>query len=176
MSSVRGRAWRFGDDIDTDAIIGTRHLVKSDPRYWAEHVLESVRPDFAGSVRPGDLIVAGHIFGSGSSREAAAGGLRETGIGAVVAESFARNFYRNGLNNGLLLVEAPGVSQAVADGEMVTLDVEHWTLEADSGARVVCRPLPSFLLAMCRAGGLTPWLVSNGMSWSVGQGSEEGKA
>lgn len=167
MTTFRGQAWTFGDDIDTDAIIGAEHLVRNDPAVWAEHVLEAVRPGFARRVRPGDLVVAGRSFGSGSSREHAASALRSTGIGAVLAESFARNFYRNGFNNGLMLVEVPGISAVVSDGDTLTLDTTRWTLQPDRGTALACRPLPRFLVAMCRAGGLAPWLVGNGLSWSV---------
>ncbi len=167
MTTFRGRAWKFGDDIDTDAIIGAEHLVRNNPAIWAEHVLEKARPEFARAVRPGDLLVAGRSFGSGSSREHAASALKSTGISAVLAESFARNFYRNGFNNGLMLVEVPGISAAVSDGDTLTLDTTRWTIRPDRGLALACRPLPRFLVAMCHAGGLAPWLVGNGLSWSV---------
>lgn len=96
-----GRAWCFADDVDTDVIIAVKHLTKPDPAYWAQHVLELARPEFAAEVEKGDVVVAGHSFGSGSSREHAAIALREAGLRAVIAESFARNFYRNAFNNGL---------------------------------------------------------------------------
>ena len=168
MKAISGRAWRFGDDIDTDVILGAKYLSRSDPTLWAEHVLEFVRPEFAGSIKRGDLIVAGHGFGSGSSREHAAIALRHAGIGAILAESFSRTFYRNAVNNGLLVAEVHGICDAVTDGDMLEVDFAAGTIRnSTSGSSLRCTSIPLFLLDMCEAGGLIPWLRANGGEWNV---------
>lgn len=167
MTGLSGRAWRVDDDVDTDAIIASGHLVKSDPQHWAAHVLEGVRPELPGLLASGDLIVAGHSFGSGSSREHAAIAIREAGVAAVLAESFARTFYRNAFNNGLLVIEAPGIHAAVADGDQLEVHLEGGEVRNPSrGTSLACKPIPAFLLSMSRAGGLIPWLKAHG-EWTL---------
>jgi 3-isopropylmalate dehydratase small subunit len=162
MMVLRGRAWRFGDDVDTDAITPAKYLANSDPSYWAQHVLEAVRPEFAREVAPGDIVVAGHTFGSGSSREHAAIALATAGASAVVAESFSRIFLRNAFNNGLPALEVPGVSALVGDGDTVEIDVAAGVLvDVTRGRSLEVVPIPAFLVEMCDAGGLIPWLREN---------------
>ncbi|HET9014000.1 MAG TPA: 3-isopropylmalate dehydratase small subunit, partial [Thermomicrobiaceae bacterium] len=98
---IRGRVWKFGDDVDTDVIIPARYLLTSDPKELAEHVMEDIDPDFVGKVNPGDIIVAGKNFGCGSSREHAPIAIKGAGVSAVVASSYARIFFRNSINIGL---------------------------------------------------------------------------
>lgn len=159
MTVRRGRAWCFGDDLDTDAITPAKYLANSDPAHWAKHVLEAVRPEFSRDVAPGDMVVAGHTFGSGSSREHAAIAIATAGASAVVAESFSRIFLRNAFNNGLPAVEAPGVSELVEDGDTIELDLTAGVLrDVTRGHSLDLAPIPAFLVEMCEAGGLIAWL------------------
>ena len=114
--NVSGRAWKFGDDVNTDLIVPGKYLELVDPYEMAKHAMEGIDPDFPGKVSEGDVVVGGSNFGCGSSREHAAIALKYVGVGAVVAESFARIFYRNAINLGLPALECPGISEAVSEG------------------------------------------------------------
>ncbi|NMC10632.1 MAG: 3-isopropylmalate dehydratase small subunit [Methanothrix sp.] len=147
---IKGRSWVFGDDVDTDVIIPGKYLRTKDTKLWAEHVMEGLDPQFASRVRKGDVIVAGRNFGSGSSREQAPRALKEAGVAAVVAKSFARIFYRNAINVGLPLVEA---DVDCKDGDVVEVDLASGTVRV--GERVIQGSrLPDFLLDVLQAGGL----------------------
>ena len=122
---IRGKAWIFGDDVDTDVIIPGKYLRTKDTKLWADHVMEGLDPQFASRVQKGDVIVAGRNFGSGSSREQAPRALKEAGVAAVVAKSFARIFYRNAINVGLPLVEADVACQ---EGDLVEVDLAIWNV------------------------------------------------
>ncbi len=162
---LRGCAWTFGDDVDTDAIIPAMYLVGQDPAFWAAHIMEGVTSDFSRRVRDGDFIVAGRSFGSGSSREHAAIGLRHAGVRAVFAESFARNFYRNAFNNGLIALEVPGVSAFAETGDGLEFALESGRLRNTRTAQEIAgTPLPPFLMEMVAEGGLVAWLLS-GHGW-----------
>ncbi len=154
LDRIRGRVWLLGDNVDTDQIIQGRYLTLLDYREMAKHALEIPRPDFAANVRPGDIIVAGRNLGGGSSREEAPRILKELGVGCVVAESFARLFYRNGFNIGLPLLSVPEATHLVPDGS--TLEVHLGKGEAvlvDTGKVLKGKPLPDFMMTMLRAGG-----------------------
>ncbi|HMA05505.1 MAG TPA: 3-isopropylmalate dehydratase small subunit [Methanomicrobiales archaeon] len=147
-----GRVWRFGDDVDTDAIIPGRFLTLYDPRELAKHAFEGTRDEFAGGAREGDLIVAGRNFGCGSSREHAPLALKGAGIRVIVAESFARIFYRNAVNSGLLPLVCTR-ARDIRDGEEATLHLEAGTLTV-GGRRFTVEPVPDFLREIVDAGGL----------------------
>ena len=150
MSMIRGKAWIFGDDVDTDVIIPGKYLRTKDTSLWAKHVMEGLDPQFAASVQKGDIIVAGRNFGSGSSREQAPRALKEAGVAAVVARSFARIFYRNAINVGLPLVEAEVEAKV---GDQVEVDLLAGTVVV--GARVFQgTKMPDFLLQILQDGGL----------------------
>ena len=169
--ALRGKAWKYGDDVDTDAIIPSMYLVHQDPEVWAAHVMEGAMPDFARRVAQGDFVVAGRSFGSGSSREHAAIGLRQAGVRAVLAESFARNFYRNAFNNGLIAMEVPGMSDFAETGDELELRLESGRLRnARSREEIQGTPLPPFLMEMVAEGGLVAWLLSGGGWERTGQG------
>ncbi len=153
LGRIRGRVWRFGDNVDTDQIIPAEYLVTADEKELAEHAFEKVRPEFAVEVKPGDIIVAGRNFGCGSSREHAPLALKGAGIGAVVAESFARIFFRNSINVGLPLVEA---KLDVEDGEEVEIDFERGIIATQRGS-VSFKPLPPFLRKLLESGGLVAY-------------------
>jgi methanogen homoaconitase small subunit len=147
---IKGKAWVYGDDIDTDVIIPGKYLRTKDARLWAEHALEGCDRDFARLVEPGDVIVAGRNFGCGSSREQAARALKGAGVAAVVAGSFARIFYRNAINVGLALIEADVACQK---GDTVEVDLAEGLVRV--GERVYRGTrLPDFLRAILDDGGL----------------------
>jgi 3-isopropylmalate dehydratase small subunit len=156
----RGKVWKFGDDIDTDVIIPARYLNSSDPAYLGQHCMEAISPDFAKRVAKGDIIVAGKNFGCGSSREHAPVAIKAAGISCVVAKSFARIFFRNAINTGLPLFEAPEVIELVEEGDEIEID-------ADSG-RIVLKEkefripeYPEFLQKIITAGGLMNYIRTN---------------
>ncbi len=157
-----GRIWRFGNDVDTDAMAPGLYM-KSGLDELARHCLENLRPEFPAQVRPGDIVVAGTNFGMGSSREQAAQALRHLGVAAVVAKSFAGLFYRNAINIGLPVLVCPQVdalADVLADATLATFDLDGAQLRLADGSRVACEPVPDFLRALLHAGGLVPHLKS----------------
>lgn len=156
---MMARAWVFGDDVDTDQIIAGRYLVKLDPRELAKHVMEAADPEFASKVRKGDVIIAGRNFGCGSSRERAPLALKAAGISAIAAESFARIFYRNAINRGLPVLTCAGVRRGFKTGAKVRVDVRRGKVHnLSTGKTFKAEPLPDFLLAIVRAGGLLQYM------------------
>jgi 3-isopropylmalate/(R)-2-methylmalate dehydratase small subunit len=151
-----GRVWRVGADIDTD-VLAPGAWMKHGIDVIAQHCLEAVRPDFASGVSDGDLLVAGPNFGIGSSREQAAGALRELGLAAVVAPSYSGLFFRNAFNLGLLLLTCEQ-AESMGEGErwQVAFDPQLGPprLQGPDGRALLCNPIPGFLLDMVRAGGL----------------------
>ena len=146
------RVWKFGPDIDTDALAPGAYM-KLGIEGIAPHCLEAVRPEFAGEVQPGAVIAAGPNFGIGSSREQAVAALVHLGVKAVIAPSFSGLFFRNAFNLGLLLLSTPEAEQ-LAEAEQIELDLQTLTLRRPSGQQLVCQPIPGFLLDMVAAGGL----------------------
>ncbi len=151
-----GRIWRFGDNVDTDAMAPATQM-KGGIEQIARHCLAGLRPEFPSAVRPGDLVVGGRHFGVGSSREQAPQALRHLGVAAVIAPSFAGLFYRNALNLGLPALVCADASRLL-DGEQASLDLDGAAVVLPDGSRVPCEPIPAFLLDMLRAGGLIPHL------------------
>ena len=146
------RVWKFGPDIDTDALAPGAYM-KLAIEGIAPHCLEAVRPEFAAKVQPGAVIAAGPNFGIGSSREQAVAALVHLGVKAVIAPSFSGLFFRNAFNLGLLLLTTPDAEQ-LAESEQVELDLQTLTLRRPTGQQLVCQPIPGFLLEMVAAGGL----------------------
>lgn len=154
---MAGRAWKFGDDVDTDAIIPGRYLVMNDPLELAEHLFEGVRPDMAAQAKKGDIVVAGENFGCGSSREHAPLALKGAGIDAVVAKSFARIFFRNAINIGLPLFICPEVER-IDDGDLIEIDMGQGLIHNQTrGESYKTTPLPEFLQQIVEAGGLVEY-------------------
>jgi 3-isopropylmalate dehydratase small subunit len=154
---LKGRVWKFGDNINTDLIYPGRYMAILDPKETAQHAFETVHPDFVSLVKPGDLVVAGRYFGCGSSREQAATCLKYLGIGGVIAESFARIYYRNAINLGLPIVVCPGVSSKVEPGQALEVELESGALRnLSTGAVLSFPPLPDFILEILSDGGLIP--------------------
>jgi len=159
MDVIHGRVWKFGGDVNTDVIYPGRYLPLTDPAEMAVHAFEGVRPEFARQVKTGDVIVAGKYFGCGSSREQAATCLKALGLGAVIAESFARIFYRNAINQGLPILVCPGVAEQVAEGQELEIDLRSGTIKnLTTGTALQAQPLPDFILEILEAGGLIPYL------------------
>jgi len=153
------RAWVYGNHVSTDDIIAGRYLAKHDPAEWGRHAMENIDPEFSKRVQPGDVIIAGKNFGCGSSREQAPIALKAAGVSAVVAESFARIFYRNAINQGLPVLTCPGVSKKFKNGDEVEVNLrEGWIKNVRTGERVEVQPLPDFILDILNAGGLIPYL------------------
>ena len=153
------KAWVYGDNIDTDVIIPARYLTTTDERTLAAHALEDIDASFASSVAPGDVVVAGANFGCGSSREHAPIALKTAGVGAVVADSFARIFFRNAINTGLAIVTCPGAAAATETGDDVEVDVAGGVVRnVTRGHEWRAEPLPEFVMDIVRAGGLVEWV------------------
>lgn len=159
---MKGKVWKFGDDVDTDIIIPGRYLVLRDEKELAACVMEGCDPDFSKKVSEGDIIVAGKNFGCGSSREHAPIAIKGAGIAAVVAESFARIFYRNSINIGLPLIEAKNVSKKVSEGDIIEIDVDRGILkDLDTEEEFEIKPLPEFMLGIMNEGGLINYLKNH---------------
>jgi len=155
---IKGKTWRFGDDVDTDAIIPARYLNTSDPAELARHIMEDADKDFPVKVKPGDIIVAGKNFGCGSSREHAPIAIKAAGIQAVVAKSFARIFYRNAFNIGLPIFESEGASAAIAEGQEIEIDADKGIIKnLATGEEYRANPIPPFMQELISAGGLVEW-------------------
>ncbi|PXF61281.1 MAG: 3-isopropylmalate dehydratase [Candidatus Methanogaster sp.] len=147
---IKGRVWRFSENVDTDQIIPAIYLVTGDRQELAKHAFENVRPDFAKDVSDGDIIVAGPNFGSGSSREHAPRALLGAGIKCVIAPSFARIFYRNSINIGLPLVEC---DVDAADGDVLAIDFEDGKIvNTNTSAGCTFPSLPDFLVDLLDVG------------------------
>ena len=150
------RVWKLGADVDTDQL-APGATMKFGIEVTARHCLEALRPDFAGGVRRGDVIVAGPRFGIGSSREQAAGALVHLGVAAVIAPSFAGLYLRNAFNLGLLLLSCPRAG-SIDEGEAIAFDARAGSVTRAGGEVLPCTPIPGFLLDMVDAGGLLPQL------------------
>ncbi len=157
-AKIMGRVWKFGDGITTDHIISTQYLGTTDPRVFADHAMEVVDPDFSKKVQAGDIIVAGQNFGSGSSREQAPMALKTLGISAILAESFARIFFRNVINIGVPAIECRGISEAVSEGELIEVDLGEGIVTTAGGRKLKMSVFPPRVLEILEAGGLIPKL------------------
>lgn len=154
---IKGRVWKFGDNIDTDVLAPGLYM-KGSLAELARHCLEAVEPRFAKEVKPGDIVVGGRNFGMGSSREQAVMALRELGVGAVLAPSFAGIFYRNALNLGLLALVCPQAGAIPADAELVVDAAAAQAQDAKTATIFACEAIPPHLLQMIDDGGLLPHL------------------
>jgi len=152
---LKGKAWKFGGDVDTDAIIPARYLNTSDPGELAKHCMEDADPGFPAKVRPGDIIVAGKNFGCGSSREHAPISIKAAGVSCVIAGTFARIFYRNAFNIGLPIFESPEAAAEVNEGEELTVDADTGVItNLTTGKKYTATPVPPFMQQIIAAGGL----------------------
>jgi 3-isopropylmalate/(R)-2-methylmalate dehydratase small subunit len=156
---LKGKVWKFGNDVDTDVIIPARYLNTTDPEELGLHCMEDIDPEFHMRVSQGDVMVAGKNFGCGSSREHAPIALKAVGVSCVIARSFARIFYRNAINTGLPIIECPDGVDRIKEGEMVSVDtvagvVKNLTTGEEYGAV----PFPQFMLDLMAAGGLMEYV------------------
>ena len=160
---MKGKAHVFKrDHINTDEIIPARYLNTDDEAILARHVMEDLDVSFITRVKPGDFIVAGCDFGCGSSREHAVWSLRGAGVKGVIAESFARIFFRNGVNNGFLLVEYPGITSKISDGDELDVDLRGGIIRnLTTGEEISFIALPDFALRIMEAGGLLEYMKEN---------------
>jgi len=154
-----GKAYKYGDNVDTDVIIPARYLNTSDPAELARHIMEDLDAGFAKSVRPGDVIVAGKNFGSGSSREHAPLALKTAGVAAVIAPSFARIFYRNSFNIGFPILESAEAAEAIEPGDEISIDFVSGVITNETkGEKYEAEPLPEFMRSLIENGGLVEYV------------------
>jgi 3-isopropylmalate/(R)-2-methylmalate dehydratase small subunit len=151
----KGKVLKFGDNIDTDAIIPARYLTTSDPRELAAHCMEDADPDFITRMKTGDIILGGENFGCGSSREHAPIAIKAAGVSCVIAKSFARIFYRNAFNTGLPIFESKELGDAISEGEKVTVNSANGTITITNSNKIfIINPIPPFMEKLIADGGL----------------------
>ena len=156
-----GKAYKYGDNVDTDVIIPARHLNISDPVMLATHAMEDLDSEFAKTVRPGDVIVAGNNFGSGSSREHAPQVLKTAGVAAVIAPSFARIFYRNSFNIGFPILESKEAVESIEEGDEIKIDFASGIITNVTKNEIYkAEPLPEFMRTLIECGGLVEYVRS----------------
>lgn len=157
---LRGRVWRYGDNVDTDVIIPARYLNTSDPEELKRHCMEDVDPEFSSKVQPGDIMVAGNNFGCGSSREHAPIAIKALGVSCIIARSFARIFYRNAINIGLPIIEIDEADQ-IKQGDIVEVDVAGSLItNLNNGKQYRAMQLPQFLQDIYRYNGLIKYVAA----------------
>ncbi len=155
---IRGRVWKFGDDVNTDAIYPARYLNTHDPKELAKHIMEDADKDFPSKVKEGDILVAGKNFGCGSSREHAPIAIKASGIRAVVARSFARIFYRNAFNIGLPIFESSDASEKIKQTDEIEIDADNGIIRnLTTHEEYKANPIPPFMQELIDAGGLIEW-------------------
>lgn len=152
---LKGNAFKYGDNVDTDVIIPARYLNTSDPDELASHCMEDIDADFIKKVKPGDMIVAADNFGCGSSREHAPLAIKTAGVSCVIARTFARIFYRNAINIGLPILECPEAADAISAGDEVEVDTATGAIrDVTTGKAFQARPFPEFMQSLITSGGL----------------------
>lgn len=155
----KGKAWKFGADVDTDQIIPARYLNTSDPKELAKHCMEDADPQFINKMKSGDIIVADKNFGCGSSREHAPIAIKAAGISCVIAKSFARIFYRNSFNMGLPILECPDAVAAIQEGDEVEVNMSTGEIvNLTKNKRFRSQPIPPFMQELINTGGLMEWV------------------
>jgi 3-isopropylmalate/(R)-2-methylmalate dehydratase small subunit len=158
VKKIRGRIIKLGDNVDTDVIYPGKYLPIIDAEEMAEHALEGLDPEFPKKIQRGDIIVAGKNFGCGSSREQAATCLKAAGIAAVVATSFSRIFFRNGINQGLPIIVSDEAARSIKNGDEVEIDFESGTITLKDGNTLAIKEFPEFVFSILDAGGLIPYV------------------
>ncbi|MBW2609227.1 MAG: 3-isopropylmalate dehydratase small subunit [Deltaproteobacteria bacterium] len=165
--NIEGKVWKFGDNIDTDVIIPARFLNVSDKGELVKNCFTDLRPDFSKGVSQGDIIVGGNNFGCGSSREHAPLAIKESGIAAIVAKSFARIFYRNAFNIGLPILECREAVDPVKENDQIYLDLSTGEIvNRGSGERFSAKPIPDFMMQIIQAGGLVEYVRTQSINSS----------
>ena len=161
---IKGRIWCYGDNINTDFMLPGKYLELTDPRELAKHAMEGIDPAFAKKVQKGDIVVGGKNMGLGSSREHAPLALKHSGVDAVVAESFARIFYRNAFNVGLAAIECSGISKKAKTGDEIEIDTASGTIMVN-GEKLRIKTFPDFMVQLLNEGGLVPYLKNHMEEW-----------
>lgn len=163
--TLRGRVWKYGNNVDTDVIMPGRYCHMTDAKELAKHTLEDLDPSFVKEVKPGDVVVGGNNFGCGSSREVAPVGIKTVGVSCVVAHSFARIFFRNCINIGLPIVESPEFAAQCEKGDDVEVDLEKGELRnKTNGFTAKSHPYPAEIRAIIDAGGLMNYIKKTKLS------------
>ncbi len=155
----KGKVWKYGDNVDTDVIIPARYLNTTKAEELAKHCMEDIDQSFAANVQSGDIMVGGWNFGCGSSREHAPIAIQASGVSCVIAASFARIFYRNSINIGFPILECPKASEAVQNGDIVSVDTKTGIIvDETTGETFEAKPFPPFIDNIISKGGLLPYL------------------
>lgn len=163
MATLKGKVWRYGDNVNTDVIIPARYMNEFDGKALAAHCMVDIDPTFAGNVKAGDIMVGGSNFGCGSSREHAPVAIAASGITAIVAASFARIFYRNAINIGLPLIELGDAVNDIKADDVLTIDTATGAIvDETTGKAFKSQPLPGFVADIAKAGGLINYLKAKG--------------
>ena len=162
---IKGKAWNYGDDVNTDFILPGIYLELTDPDEMAEHAMEGIDREFAKQVKPGDVVIGGRNFGLGSSREHAPIALKHAGVGAVIAEGYARIFYRNSANIGLPALECPDISSIVKTGDEVEVDLTEGKITVNGSKEIQFKPVPEFMMRILDVGGLREYIKQNRAEW-----------
>ncbi len=161
---IKGKIYKFGDDVNTDEIIPARYLNTSDAKELATHVMEDANPQFPAKVRQGDIIAAGKNFGCGSSREHAPLAIKAAGVSCVISESFARIFYRNAFNIGLTIIECPAAAAEMKTGHQLQIDTTAGRITNVTLNRAYeAKPIPPFMQELIAAGGLMDYVKKGKM-------------
>lgn len=156
---LEGDVWKYGDDVDTDVIIPARYLNTSDPAELAKHCLEDLDDEFTEKMSEGDIIVAGDNFGCGSSREHAPLAIKAAGVSCIIANSFARIFYRNSINIGLPILESEEAVNSISEGDRISVDLDQGLIKNISkNEEYQARPFPGFMQELIASGGLINYL------------------
>ncbi len=156
---ANGTAYKYGDNVDTDVIIPARYLAIQDRKELAEHAMEDIDADFVKKIKKGDLVVAGKNFGCGSSREHAPLVLKESGVSCVIAQTFARIFFRNAINIGLPIIECEEAAKAIADGDTVEVEFDSGKItDVTTGQTFTGQPFPEFMQKIIISGGLINYI------------------
>lgn len=163
MKAASGRVFKYGDNVDTDVIIPARYLNSSDPKELASHCMEDIDKDFVDQVREGDIMVAAKNFGCGSSREHAPIAIKASGVSCVIAETFARIFYRNSINIGLPIIECPEAAQAIRAGDEVEVDFDSGMItDKTTGQTFQGQAFPPFMQKIIACEGLVNYINNGG--------------
>lgn len=159
MQSANGRVFKFGDNVDTDVIIPARYLNSSDPKELVQHCMEDIDAEFVNKVEEGDIIVANKNFGCGSSREHAPIAIKAAGVSCVIADTFARIFYRNAINIGLPIVECKAAAEEISEGDQVEVDFDSGVItDKTTGKAYQGQPFPAFMQKIIDCGGLVNYI------------------
>lgn len=159
MENANGRVFKYGDNVDTDVIIPARYLNNTDPKDLAAHCMEDIDKDFVSKVNEGDIIVANKNFGCGSSREHAPIAIKATGVSCVIAETFARIFYRNAINIGLPIIECPEAAREINSGDVVNIDFDSGIItDETTGKKYQGQAFPEFMQKIIDLGGLVNYI------------------